>query len=411
VEEKLIPWAKKYLPKRLSDVCGQDEPVKALSKFISNFGKAKARAAILYGPSGTGKTSAVYALANEMGYEILEINASDCRGSDEITAVVGNASKQASLFGMNKIILVDEVDGISGQEDRGGIPALAKIIAETRFPIVMTAGFKEDPKDVHWDSKFSPIKKGSALIRFRKLDAESIHAVLSRIAKKEALSISDDSLRKLARHSGGDARAAINDLETFSLDVKNPDEFIGALGERQMEEPMASALVKVFKTLNFDIASRAFDNVGSDPEMQFLWVEENIPREYRNALDRCRAYDELSRADVLRGRIKRRQYWGYLRTIELMITAGVAVAKDRKYDSQADYKEPKRLLEMWILNAKYLKRKSIAQKFAKKTHCSSKEAVSLLPYLRFIFKSNKKEAAKIAESLGFDEEEVEWLEK
>ena len=411
MEEKLVPWAKKYLPKRLSEVYGQEESVKALSKFISNFGKAKARAAILYGPSGTGKTSVVYALASELGYEVLEINASDCRGSDEINSIIGNASKQASLFGMNKIILIDEVDGISGQEDRGGIPALAKIIAETRFPIVMTAGFKEDPKDVHWDSKFSPIKKGSALIRFGKLDAESIHEILSKIAKKENLNISEASLRKLARHSGGDARAAINDLETFSMDVKNPDEFIDALGERQIEEPMGSALVKVFKTLNFDIASRAFDNVGSDPDTQFLWVEENIPREYRNALDRCRAYDELSKADVFRGRIKRRQYWGYLRTIELMITAGIAVSKDTKYDSPADYREPKRLLEMWILNAKYLKRKSIAGKFAKKTHCSSSEAVSLLPYLRFIFKSSKKEAGKIAETLELDDEEVEWLNK
>jgi replication factor C large subunit len=411
LKNESVPWTKKYFPKRISEVCGQDDALKALSNFISKFGRGKARAAILYGPSGTGKTAAVYAIAADLGYEVLEVNASDFRGSEEINAIVGMASRQASLFGRQKLILVDEVDGIAGSEDRGGIQALAKVIAETRFPIVMTAGFKQDPKEVHWDSKFTSIKKGAVLIRFGKLDAESIHRILSKISKKEGIKVSDDSLRKLARHSEGDARAAINDLETFALDSKNPDEFIDALGERNKEEPMASALVKVFKTVNPQIAASAFNNVAEDPDMQFLWVEENIPREYRDSLDLYRAYDELSRADVFRGRIKNRQYWGYLRTIELMITAGIAIAKDRKYDSPADYREPKRLLEIWITNAKYIKRKSIAHKFAKKTHCSSAEATQLLPYLKVIFKKNKKQAGLIAETLELDDEEVEWLEK
>ncbi|MCX6710702.1 MAG: AAA family ATPase [Candidatus Woesearchaeota archaeon] len=181
MKKENVPWTKKYFPKRISEVCGQDEAVKALSKFISNFGKGKSRAALLYGPSGTGKTAAVYAIAADLGYEVLEVNASDFRGSEEINAIVGMASRQASLFGKQKLILVDEVDGIAGSEDRGGIQALAKVIAETRFPIVMTAGFKQDPKEVHWDSKFTSIKKGAVLIRFGKLEAESIYRILCRL--------------------------------------------------------------------------------------------------------------------------------------------------------------------------------------------------------------------------------------
>ena len=83
-------------------------------------------------------------IARHHGWDVIEVNASDTRNAEEIESKIGAAAKQASLFFRGKVILVDEVDGISGQYDRGGIPTLVKIIESTAFPVVMTATDVDD---------------------------------------------------------------------------------------------------------------------------------------------------------------------------------------------------------------------------------------------------------------------------
>ncbi len=126
----MIPFVKKYEPKHSSEVVGQDGPVANLKSFILDFKNQKNKAIVLYGPPGCGKTSSVYAVANELDLELIEVNASDFRNKDMINATIGNASQQMSLFMKNKIILVDEIDGLSGQKDRGGIVEIVRIIDE-----------------------------------------------------------------------------------------------------------------------------------------------------------------------------------------------------------------------------------------------------------------------------------------
>ena len=111
----MVPWIKKYEPKSSDDIVGQEDAVKYLKEFITNPKKRKKKAIILYGPSGNGKTSSVYAISNELDLELIEVNASDFRNKDKIESTIGQSSKQMSLFGKSKIILVDEIDGLSGR--------------------------------------------------------------------------------------------------------------------------------------------------------------------------------------------------------------------------------------------------------------------------------------------------------
>jgi len=133
------PYTKKYIPEKSSDIIGQDAALKELKDFVINFKRKKNKAALLYGPSGTGKTGSVYAIANELGLEILEVNASDFRNAEQIDSRAGMAAGQQSLFFKSKIILVDEVDGLSGTQDRGGIQAIIKLVEKSAFPIILTA--------------------------------------------------------------------------------------------------------------------------------------------------------------------------------------------------------------------------------------------------------------------------------
>src|SRR3990167_11123220 len=105
----------KYKPKNSGEIPQNLEDLKRIIKNKQH--------ALIVGPTGSCKTSAIYTIADELNYETIEINASDFRTKDQIESIIGSASKQQSLFMKEKIIIVDEVDCLSGTEDRGGAVA------------------------------------------------------------------------------------------------------------------------------------------------------------------------------------------------------------------------------------------------------------------------------------------------
>ena len=399
-------WTRKYEPKKSSEIEDQKEALKYLKDFIENYRKHKKKIAIIYGPVGSGKTVSVYALAHELKLEIIEVNASDFRNDEQIKSVVGSASVQMSLFSKGKVILVDEIDGLSGTEDRGGISALTKLAEKSAFPIVCTA---TDP----FDKKFSELRKKSDMMQFQPLDYNSVFNILKKICHEEKIKYNEDDLKTLARRVGGDARAAINDLQMVEGVKKALErEGIDELGQREQQENMINAMLKVLKTTDPSIAIKAYDNVSEDFDKIFLWIDENLPKEYEKPEDLARAYDYISMADVMSRRIKRWQHWRFLVYINAYLSAGISVSKDEKYKKFVQYGPTQRLLKLWMANQKYQKRKAIAEKIALKTHSSAKRVVTdTLPYLQQIFKKNKEEGKEIADELDLSEEEVEWLRK
>ncbi|MEM4336776.1 MAG: replication factor C large subunit [Candidatus Woesearchaeota archaeon] len=395
-------WTKKYQPKKISEVVGQQEAVFKIKDFVLNFNKQKKRALFIYGPVGCGKTSAVQAVANELNYELLEINASDTRNSETIEMLVGNAIRQKSFFYKGKIILVDEVDGISGVEDRGGIATLSKLVKETNFPIIIIGGDA-------YDQKFSELRKNTLLLEFKKLETKDILLILKNIAENEKIVTKEEYLRIIARRVDGDARAAITDLQTIAYDRKITEEEINALSYREKEESMQNALIKIFKNSDLKIALSAFERVGESQDKLIYWVDENLPYEYKNIKDLSSAYYYLSKADIFQSRILKRQDWRFLVYINALITGGVVVSKTQKNKEIMDYKQTTRFLKMWLANQKYSKRKAIASKIAEKTHTSTSETIKNFWYFQIIFQKNKKMANAIAEEIGLDKEEVEWL--
>ncbi len=396
------PWTKTYQPEKIKDIIGQDLAIKSLKEFILNFKKQKKKSALLYGPSGTGKTCSVYALAKDLGVEIYEINASDIRNKDQINSKLGAVINQHSLFSKGKIILVDEVDGLSGTKDRGGLQALIKLIQKTTFPIILTA---MNP----WDYKFGSLRGKTNLIEFKPVDYMSIFKILKEICKNEKIKAKDEILKSLARISGGDLRAAINDLQSSYEKNKNLE--IEDLGERNKVETMINALIKIFKTTDPNIAKNSFDDVEENTDSIFLWIDENLPLEYTKPEDLVRAYDKLSKADVFRGRIRRWQHWRYLIYINDLLTIGIALSKDEKYKKYVQYKPTSRLLKLWWAKQKSLKKKAIAQKIASHTHTSTKQAIKNIDYFKIIFKKNKDMAGTISKQLDLDKEEISWMKK
>lgn len=366
-------WTDKYAPIALREVIGDKPQLLKLQDFILNYKKNKKKSTIIYGPTGSGKTCSIYAIAKENNLEILEINSSDIRNKKGIMDFFGDSLKQASLFNKGKIILFDDVDALSGTKDRGGAQAIASLIESSEFPIILTT---TDP----WKSKLSILRKKSGLIEFKPPGYLEIFKILKKICDKEKIKINDSIIKKIAIRNEGDVRSSINDLQTIAVDIKEIN--IDELGYREREDSILNLLQLIFKSQDIKSINRSIDNVNLNFDEIFLWIEENLPSEYYNK-ELFESFERLSKADIFRGRIRRNQYWRFLIYQKLLMGIGVSLAKDSKKNKIVKYSRPQRILKLWRAKLKYSERKSKAEQISKEIHMSSKKVLSeVMPYCK-----------------------------
>lgn len=394
-------WTDKYKPCSFNEIaCQYDAKVK-LRQFILEFSKQSKKAVLVYGPTGSGKTSCIYALAIQHKLEIVELNASDFRNKQQIHEIIGQASQQQSLFNKGKIILIDELEGIDGNKDRGGIQELVKLLEYSSWPIILVANDA-------WQEKLRPLRSKSLLVEFKKPEKETLINMLSRIATKEKININPEALDAITTFNECDIRACINDLQILSMLKKKiiKDDIVKLRYDdiRERDETIFQALKLVFKSKSGTL--NAFDNVQNlDQDDFFVWIDENLPKEYKGQ-ELAKAYDVLSQADVFRGRIRRWQYWRYLVYVMALLTEGISGAKKTNNEEFTSYKPPSRFLKMWLVKQKIAKKKTITEKIAKQTHCPKRVAQKEFPLWEMILENRK-----VQEELRLEPEEVEFLKR
>ena len=170
--------------------------------------------------------------------------------------------------------------------------------------------------------------------------------------------------------------------------------------------------IDIFKAMRHIFQNKAteemlstFDKVDMPIDEIILWIEENIPREYKNeAL--ANAYYALGKADVFRGRIYRDQSWRFLIYQNIFQSAGIAYAKKTPTQGFTKYENPKRILKIWLHNQKIEKKKTISKKYAKLVHCSLKRVMRDFDLIRPILKK-----PLVQEQMRLSDEEVDFLNK
>jgi replication factor C large subunit len=246
------------------------------------------------------------------------------------------------------------------------------------------------------------------MIEFGKLDHKILSQLLLEICAKEKIHFEEKALTSLARKADGDARSALIDLQICSAkEGKLCYDDLQTLSDRKRTETILNALMLIFKSSTVDNALNALEDTDTEMNEVFLWIDENLPKEYSDPQALARAYEHLSRADIFNNRIRRWQHWRFLVYINDLITAGISSAKDKRNSEFVPYTPTMRVLKIWQANQKWAKRKEIAAKLAEKTHTSTKEAVQQMGYIQQIIKNS--DAAELIKELDLTEEEVEWL--
>ena len=212
---------RKYRPKTLDDVYGQDVIVKIIKNSILN--NQISHAYLFAGPRGTGKTSIAKIFAKIINCEnpidckpcgkcvsctqknnsdIIEIDAASNNGVDEIREL-RNKVNLLPAYGKYKVYIIDEVHMLT----QGAFNALLKTLEEPPAHVIFILA-TTDPHKV-----IETILSRCQRLDFKKISTEAIVENLSVIAEKEKINVDKEALIEIAKLADGGMRDSVGMLD------------------------------------------------------------------------------------------------------------------------------------------------------------------------------------------------------
>ncbi|MDR1820360.1 MAG: replication factor C large subunit [Methanobrevibacter sp.] len=392
-------WTEKYRPKSFKEVIGNGKQKKEIEAWVDNWKNNNVqKPLLLIGPAGTGKTTMAHIIAKEFN-EYIELNASDERRYDDIKRTIGESSNTQSLFKTgHKLIILDEVDGMHGTNDRGGTRAIGNIIKETKHPMVMMA-------NDFYSKRLTSIKPKTLVVKMGKVHTNSINALLKKIAIKEGIDADPQAIKQLALNSNGDMRYALNTFQSISEGNKTLTiDDLSEVSSKDNRSTIFDAVQRVLKSKDIVKVKESL-RLDEDPTLVLEYIAENIPREYEKKDELKKSYNMISEADIYFSRARNTRNYIYWRYASEFMGAGVALSKHETYKKFTKLTGPTAFTYMGRTKGKRALRDSIAEKMSKRLHISNSEAITSFPYLEIMFE-NDELAWDISDFLSLEEDEI-----
>jgi len=446
-----MPWVEKYRPQFTRDMAfptakvGRQKVdlIEDLKKFVISFFKEKEKlndvnrkirthnrtheekehqeekklpldkaAVLLEGPPGIGKTTLAYALANDLNMEVIETNASDTRTKGALESRLRETTRSRGIMDFvvqskKKLILIDEIDGLYGVTDRGAVPTILSLIESTQFPIIMCSNkYKQSLKPL-----YNKIKK----YEVNPLPDEEVFKIARKIIVKEHISgLSENDLKLIIEKNEGDLRGVINDLQGISqgsLDKNNKDLILNL--NRDSTEEIFSVIRNLFQNVNTLKEARNVTNK-SDVNYNFLykWINENLTSYIRQNSEIANAYENLSLADEIFGRIRKNQYWSLLPYFYDLFAGGVVLSrKHRAPDKSKHIISFPRFTSTGFFSLSANERLLVG-KIQKKYKVSDIEVVQdFIPFLKLLTGTSRKQLKELSDWFELDASEKKLLKR
>lgn len=198
------PLAEKMRPQTLDEVVGQEHLLSENKIIREIIASKQPTSLILWGPPGSGKTTLARIIATETEAEFIELSAV-ASGKADVTRVIEHAQQNQRL-GMRTILFVDEIHRFNKAQQDAFLPHVEN------GTITLIGATTENPSF----EVITPLLSRSRVLVLNPLSKNEIITILENAAKKQKLTkkkLPTKSIDLLAELSGGDARAALGNLE------------------------------------------------------------------------------------------------------------------------------------------------------------------------------------------------------
>lgn len=370
-DEKL--WTAKYAPTSATQLCGNKNQVEKLRVWLKNWFEysrnnfdgsgpegSKFRAVLISGPPGIGKTTAAHLIANELGYDVLEKNASDVRSKSLLNSEIKSVLNNTSVVGFFKhkddpnpgtndrkfCLIMDEVDGMSSG-DHGGAGALSAFCRITRMPMILICNDKSLQKMRTFDTV-------TYQLPFRRPTEMEMRSRLLTIAHREKLKLEPSVIGQLVQATGNDIRQIINLMSTVSKTQKViGHQNLAAIAESWKKHVLlkpfeiASSLLggPIFNPSSKSTLNDKLDLYFSDIDFAPLMIQENylitlppVQSKYDHLKRVASAAESISQSDAVNSLIRSsEQQWSLLPFHGILSTVDPALKVNGRITSRINF--------------------------------------------------------------------------
>jgi putative ATPase len=274
--EAEAPLAARMRPRNLDEFSGQEHivgPGRLLRRAIE--ADKVFSSLIFWGPPGTGKTTLAKIVANTTSSHFEAISAV-LAGVADLRRIIEQARDRWAMHGQRTILLVDEIHRWNKAQQDALLPHVEE------GTLILIGATTENP----YFEVISPLVSRSRVFRFKPLADEEVEAILRRTLQDDErgyggrkVRLASDSLDHLVRVAGGDARAALNALETAVESTPPADQGYIDITLAVAEDSVQRRALRYDKAgdEHHDTASAFIKSVrGSDPDAALYWLAKMV---------------------------------------------------------------------------------------------------------------------------------------